>query len=645
MTQEKQNIKYLNTDFSPDKLKDLKIKELISLCGEIREQIIDATYKNGGHLASNLGVVELTVALHYILKTPADKLIFDVGHQCYAHKLITGRSLETLRRRHGISGFTSPKESEYDTVWAGHSSTSLSSALGLCRARDITGGSHNVVAMIGDASLSSGMAFEALNDIGNYSGKLVVVLNDNEMSIEKNVGALSTHLSRIRLNPNYRGIKKRFAYFLLAIPLIGKPLKRLMEKIKNLFSLLIIRRNIFDDFGIKYAGPYDGHSLPELIKALKNAVRADRPVLLHVITKKGKGYPDSENNPVCFHGVKQGFGGRAPEFSKSIGQYLTLLAKDNPKITAVTAAMSEGTGLRPFAEAFPKNYFDVGICEQHAVTLCAGMATGGLKPYFAVYSTFLQRAIDQVSNDICIPNLPVTLLIDRAGISGSDGETHQGVLDISFLSALPNMTIYAPADLNQLRLALKFSQSFMSPLAIRYGNSYSGELCDLAGKADIEIKEYGNTDLDLNSFYAWQRLTAVCGQNINIITYGNALLSIAFLAAGELKQKGIHVGIINAACIKPLDTGLLSGLSGVCVVMEEVMPHGSLFSAVSSYLTNNPNKQDTLELKKLCLPEEYIPHGTQQQLFSDYGVSVSKLCELLQSSTNTNTNTNTDSGL
>lgn len=595
----------------PDDIKKLKIPELKELSQDIRQQIISVVYENGGHLSSNLGTVELTVALHYVFNTPDDKLIFDVGHQCYAHKIITGRKdkISTLRKFGGISGFTNPSESKYDCVTAGHSSTSLSQSLGFCRARDLSGGKYNIVAVIGDGALSGGMAFEALNDIGNSKTKLIIVLNDNEMSIEKNVGAVSRHLTKLRLSKSYRYLKKGFRKFIFSIPLIGKPINIITDAVKRLLLKIFVSKSIFDCLGIKYVGTYDGNDLLDIIKALKNASEMDRPVLIHIYTKKGKGYAPSEENPSKFHSVKKGFVSTQTDFSKCFGKELCSLAEADKKIVAVTAAMKDGTGLTEFSEKFGGRFFDVGICEQHAVTMCAGMASGGLKPYFSVYSTFLQRAFDQISNDICIPNLPVTFIIDRAGLVGSDGETHHGVLDISYLCCLPNMTVYSPKDLTDLSTVLKFSLNFNSPLAIRYGNEYFGEF-----ENHFAIK-YGK----------WEIISAL--KDINIISYGGRMLHIALDTKKLLTAKGKDIGIINAAFIKPLDELMLKNLKGICVVLEECMPFGSLYSSICAYIC-----KENLPLRAVPvnLSDKYITHGKTSKLLDSVGISPENIANIIK---------------
>lgn len=594
----------------PSDLKNLSNNELSLLSKEIREQIIYTVNQNGGHLSSNLGTVELILALHKVFNTPKDKLIFDVGHQCYAHKIITGRKdrFITMRQSGGLSGYINPAESVYDTVIAGHSSTSLSQALGFCRARDLKGEDYHVIAVIGDGSLGSGMAFEALNDIGNSHTRLIIVLNDNEMSIEKNVGAVSHHLSKLRLSKGYINIKKGFKKFIFSIPVIGKPLNKIADAIKRLIIKVFVSKSIFDCLGISYFGTFDGNDIPELVKAFNSAMEMDKPVVLHINTKKGMGYEPAEQNPGLYHSTRKGFLSGQTDFSAKTGQTLCDLALKNDRIIAVTAAMKDGTGLTEFAKKYPERFFDVGICEQHAITMCAGMAANGFKPYFCVYSTFLQRAFDQISNDVCLPKLPVTLIIDRAGLVGSDGETHHGVLDIAYLSCLPDMTVYAPKDLQDLQSVIEFSERFNSPLAIRYENEYEGEF-------DLHTAvEHGK----------WEIICPV--DSVNIIAYGGRMLHTALKVKDILKEKGINCGVINSAFIKPLDKILLNSLNGKCIVLEESMPFGSLYSMICSYIfTNNLS----LRAIPVTLRDRYITHGSVKDLLKDNDMSPQSIAEKL----------------
>lgn len=595
----------------PYDLKKLNAKQLSGLAEEIREQIINIVNHSGGHLSSNLGTVELTLAIHRVFNAPTDKIIFDVGHQCYTHKIISGRKsgLISLRQTGGVSGFVNPSESEYDAIYAGHSGTSLSQALGMCRARDLKNQSHNVVAVIGDGSLGSGMALEALNDIGNSKTKIIIILNDNDMSIEKNVGAISRHLRKLRLNRSYISLKRGFNRFIFRIPIIGKAIKFVCDAIKRAI-LFFVSKSIFDKMGIKYSGPYDGHDIAALIKAFNSAKEYDSPLLLHIHTKKGKGYKPAEDNPELYHSINKGFLAGHSEFSQKSGDMLCKMAEKDDSIVAVTASMKDGTGLSGFAQKFPQRFYDVGICEQHAVTLCAGLAAGGCKPYFCVYSTFLQRAYDQISNDIALSKQPVTFIIDKAGLVGKDGETHHGIFDVAFLTGLPNMTIYMPKDLYDLESILNFSLSFNAPLAIRYGSGY-----------------YGEFDFHKELIYGkWEPLTKLCG--INIIAYGNNMLHLAFKVRQLLFAENTEIGIINAAFIKPLDNMFINTLGGTAVILEESLPCGNLYSMICSYISTN---NIALKAVSICLPDSYIGHGCNEYLLSKYDMSAEKIALKIKS--------------
>ncbi len=449
-------------------LKKLNIKQLPELCEEIRSKLLQTVLNNGGHLASNLGVVELTVALHYVFDD-TDKIVWDVGHQSYVHKMLTGRlsEIDTLRQSGGLSGFTDVKESEYDSFGAGHASTAISAALGIAKARDISNQNFDVVAVVGDGALTGGLSYEGLNSIGNT--KMFIVLNDNNMSIGDNVGSATKNLSKMRISKGYLNFKRRTKKFLSKVPLVGKPLLRLGTNIARNMRLKRLHNIYFENFNIKYVGPANGHDVKELVfylSKIKNNI--DKPTVLHCITKKGKGYEAAEKDPQKYHGISPKNSKSNCDMSETVGRTLTEIAVDNPKITVITAAMADGTGTSVFKDAYPQRFFDVGIAEEHAVTFAAGLAMQGLKPYVAVYSTFLQRAYDQIVHDVCLQNLPVTFCIDRAGLVGQDGKTHQGLFDIPFLSSIPNITLLAPATVMQLKQMLTWSVSQSGPIAIRY---------------------------------------------------------------------------------------------------------------------------------------------------------------------------------
>ena len=494
----------------PEDLKNMSDEEMELLSYAIREFLIEHVSKTGGHLASNLGVVELTIALHKIFDSPRDKIIWDVGHQSYVHKILTGRAdaFDTLRQFGGLSGFPKGKESAHDAFDTGHSSTSISAAAGYAAARDIQGEDYEVVAVIGDGSLTGGMAYEALNNIGASKSKLIVILNDNGMSISPNIGGISRHLGSLRTSKGYLSAKSFVKNKIGAIPSVGKGIAQGLADIKNDIKYTILERGgvLFEELGFTYFGPVDGHHLPELLDVLSKAKNLNEPVLIHVITKKGKGYRNAEQNPGKFHGIgsfdpetgKEAAKSEKPTYSKVMGEYLTELAKKDPRVVAITAAMGEATGLGGFAEKFPERFFDVGIAEQHAVTFAAGLAKAGMRPFVCIYSSFLQRAYDQMLEDVCMQELPVTFMIDRAGIVGADGETHHGIFDLSYLATMPQLTVLAPTSDEMLRASMDFAMEQVGPCAIRYPR---GEvMTEEEGRIPSlmyynRMMEYGNTIL------------------------------------------------------------------------------------------------------------------------------------------------------
>ena len=522
--------KFLKEIKSPKDLKKLNNDELKLLCGEIREVLINTVSKNGGHLASNLGAVELTVAIHSVLNAPEDSVIFDVGHQCYTHKLLTGRfeDFHTIRQENGISGFMRPDESLYDPFVTGHASNSLAAAYGIHKANILSGKSATSIAVIGDGSMTGGLALEALNNIGGSKGNFIVILNDNKMSISKNVGSVSAHLKRIRFKPGYYRFKSGTENVLSKIPLIGKPLHKTLSKVKKGLTRQLYKNNIFESFGFKYIGPVDGHNIEQLKAVLKIAMGQNKPCFIHAITVKGKGYSYAEQQPGDYHGVSAfdshdglvNKGGLC--FSSVAGETLCRLAENNDKICAITAAMTTGTGLSEFARKYKNRFFDVGIAEEYAATFSAGLAAAGMRPYFAVYSSFLQRSYDQIIHDTAIAGLPVCYLIDRAGIVGEDGETHQGLFDVAFLSTVPGMTIYSPASYKELIGCIENSVSVSSPTAIRYprGNElYSFEYSQkdftvFSNNGRVAIVTYGI--ITANALKA-QQLAAECGIAADVI--------------------------------------------------------------------------------------------------------------------------------
>lgn len=597
---------YLEKINSVEDLKKLKVSELPAYAEDVRQYICDTVRRQGGHLASNLGVVELTIALHYVFNCPKDKIVFDVGHQAYTHKIITGRrdSFYDLRSSNGVSGFPRRDESEYDSFSTGHSSTSLSAALGLARARDLAGGDENVIALIGDGALTGGMAYEALNDIGDSGKRMIIILNDNKMSISKNVGAMSEYLGKLRLSKKYSKVKRNIKNNLEVLPVIGDGIIRGLDKLKSAVKNAVIFNQIFESFGLSYYGPFDGHDIPLLIDIFSRTEFKKGPVIIHVVTEKGKGVGAAEKDPSKYHGLNPVVETEVSEnYSSILSKKIVALAESNKKIVAITAAMQAGTGLKEFAEKFPDRYFDVGIAEQHAVTMAAGMAAGGLKPYFAVYSSFLQRAYDQVLHDVCIDSLPVTFLIDHAGAVEGDGATHQGIFDIAYLSSLPNMTILQPKDANELNLMLEFSVTFNAPLAIRYPKS--------------AISVYENTEIfkELN----WEVLKKSNNKDVFVFALGGDMIKIAY----NLPD---YVNIINVRVIKPLDYAMLDSIleSGAkkLIILEDSILQGGLGTAVSAYVAE---KSANASVFSFGYNNEFPKGYTRQEIYSLSGISVQNI--------------------
>ena len=597
---------------SPADVKRLDEKDLAKLCSEIREKLIETVSLNGGHLSPNLGVVELTVALHRTFNLPKDSIVWDVGHQSYTHKLLTGRfdDFYTLRQKGGISGFPKRSESKYDDFNTGHSSTSISAAYGIARAKMLSGDQSHTVAVIGDGSFTGGLAFEAMNNAGRFKKNFIVILNDNKMSISKNVGAFPRYLTTVRIQPWYIRVKKNTEKVLSKIPLFGRPISAFLRRSKSKIKNLVYKNTLFDCFGFTYIGPIDGHDIPELENALSAAKKFNSPVLLHVVTKKGKGYLPAEENPGAFHGIgKFDIDSGEPisshkGFSAEFGNALCDLAEKDKKICAITAAMAKGTGLEKFSIYHKERFFDVGIAEEHAVTFACGLASKGMRPVFAVYSTFLQRAYDQILHDVCIQHLPVVFAIDRAGLVGSDGETHQGIFDLSFLTSIPNMTVMAPKNGSELSEMLEFALlNFNSPIAIRYprGQAYDGLEEHNApiryGKAEMIIEE----------------------SDIALVAAGNMLIT-ALAVRDKLKEKGYNITVVNERFIKPVDTDMLDRLSEshrLIVTMEENVLSGGFGEAVCQYYDDTCNDIDVLNI---ALPDDYVEHGNVDILRRESGV-------------------------
>lgn len=600
--------RFLDKINNPEDIKKLNIQELKILSTEIRKFVIDSVSKTGGHLASNLGVIELTLAIHYVFDCPVDKIVWDVGHQSYIHKIITGRKdkMSTLRQFGGMSGFPKREDSIYDAFNTGHSSTSISSALGIARARDIKGNDNEVVAIIGDGALTGGMAFEGLNDAGRSSSKLIVILNDNEMSISKNVGGLSQYLSKIRTAPAYHSTKKDVEKMLTKIPLVGNNLKKVIHRAKEGVKQMIVPGMLFEELGFKYLGPIDGHNIEILIDVLERAKKDKGPILIHACTCKGKGYEFSEKRPNKFHGVSA-FNPKTGKkidtsvkatYSKIFGDELCKKAKQREDFAVITAAMVDGTGLTDFSIKYPEKIFDIGIAEQHAVTMAAGLATEGIIPIVAIYSSFLQRAYDQIIQDVALQNLHVVFAIDRAGLVGRDGETHQGVFDVAFLSQIPNITVMAPADYIELENMLSYAiDEHSGPIALRYPRGSSDENLN-ASSTKIEL---GKGVIEKE------------GKDVSIITSGR-MVQTAIKISNKLKEYDISVEIANIRFIKPLDEELiLSSCSKTkrAVIIDETIKDGSISCKIASLLPKE------VEVMVKTLPNKFISHGSVEELLKD----------------------------
>lgn len=598
----------------PSDLKRMNLKQLKQLAEELRAEIIKVVSKQGGHLSSNLGMVELTIAMHYVFDAPEDKLVFDVGHQTYAHKLLTGRytQFQNLRARDGASGFPQAEESEYDSFTAGHASTAISAALGMARSRDIMHDDYNVVALVGDGALTGGMCYEALNDAGQSNTRMIVILNDNAMSIAPNVGAMSQYLTHLRQSKTYRAFKRTVRRCLAKIPKIGMPLFRFLEWFRDMLKSLFIDGRFFDALGFEYIGPIDGHDLKHLIRILRRSKDATEPLLIHAVTQKGKGYRPAEDHPDQYHGVAPFLmesGEQRGEAHIACGaiaaKQLAEMAENDIRICAISAAMPTGTGLNLFQDAHPERFFDVGIAEEHAVTMAAGMAFQGMKPYVAIYSTFLQRAYDQIMMDVCRNALPVTFMIDRAGLVGADGATHQGVMDLTYLRSIPNMIVAAPRDIRDLKKLMALSQNVQMPMAIRYPKEG-----DDMGPGIQTQRDFGIGD--------WELLSS--GQDVMIFAVGR-MVQLAMQASIELMGKHISVGVVDARFIKPMDHEMLIQQARqvkLVVTIEENVLAGGFGEGVMEILS-----QEALNIPILAMgiPDRFVTHASIDQQLEACGLS------------------------
>lgn len=607
----------------PTDIKAMNIKQLRQLAEELRQEIIEVVSEQGGHLASNLGVVELTIAMHYVYDAPEDKLIMDVGHQSYAHKLLTGRyeSFKRLRSRGGASGFPQMDESEYDAFTAGHASTAISAALGMARTRDIMHGDYDVVALVGDGALTGGMCYEALDDAGQSNTRMTVLLNDNEMSIAPNVGAVSRHLTRMRQSKGYIAVKQGVRGHLENRPGFGSRLYRTLDRMRNHLRALFVDDKFFSALGFKYIGPVDGHDLKQLIRVLRRSRSYDKPQLIHIVTQKGRGYRPAEDHPVDFHGVAPFYMESGKKKSDSeiasgriAARQLIEMADNDIRICAVTAAMPMGTGMDEFEKAHPDRFFDVGIAEEHAVTMAAGMASQGMKPYVAIYSTFLQRAYDQILMDVCRNELPVTFLIDRAGLVGEDGETHQGVFDLSYLRSVPGLVIASPRDIRDLKKLVDLSQRVNGPMAIRYPRCCEDMGPGIQSQRDFSIGQ-------------WELLSD--GRDVMIFAVGR-MVQLAMQAAIELMGKGIAAGVVDARFVAPMDLNLLyDKASGarLVVTIEENALAGGFGEGVLDALADKDIDRPVLTLG---VPDRFICHGTVAQQMEECGLDAMSIADSIR---------------
>lgn len=600
-------------------LKKLNKKDKIELAQELRNFILENVSKTGGHVASNLGVVELTIALESVFDVTEDKIIWDVGHQCYPHKILNGRKdkFKNIRQFNGISGFPKYDESETDCFNTGHSSTSISAAMGLAKARDLQHKKYNVIAVIGDGALTGGMALEALNHVGSSGTKLIVILNDNEMSISKNIGGINKLLTNLRIRKNYNRSNEYGKLYLSKVPIVGNVFVRYISKLKDSIKQLFLPGMYFEEIGFRYLGPVDGHDISRLEDIFRNVKCLDGPTIIHVVTKKGKGYTPAEENPNKFHGISafdistgELLKPKSADYSEIFGNKLVELAKKDKKIVGITAAMKSGTGLNNFAERFPDRFYDVGIAEQHALTFAAGLARGGMKPFVSIYSSFYQRGYDQVIHDICLQNLPVIMCVDRAGLVGNDGDTHQGLYDLSFFNVVPNLVIMCPKNFTELEMMMEFALLLERPVVIRYPRG---------GESKFESK-----DLKLKLGKSEELLS---GNDISIITIGNTVYK-GLKIAEKLKNNNITCDVINSRFLKPFDSKNILESITKCkrvVVIEDSTEIGGLSWTVKSLICDN-NLKD-IKIKCYSYPDKFIEHGSVSDLEKKYKLDVDSIYE------------------
>lgn len=620
--------KLLDKIKEPNDIKKIRPEQRERLAKEIRHFLVNKVSRTGGHLASNLGTVELTMALHLVLHFPEDKLVWDVGHQAYTHKILTGRKegFDSLRQFGGMSGFPKRKESDCDAFDVGHSSTSISAAIGLAQARDMTGGHNKVFAVIGDGALSGGMAYEALNNAARMKSNLVIVLNDNDMSITENVGGMANYLGKIRTGTNYKHLKDSVETALRSIPEVGDNLADHIKHSKDVVKRLFISGMLFEDMGITYIGPIDGHNIEEMRKAFTSAKRAEEAVIVHVVTKKGKGYPYAENKPSAFHGVEP-FDVKTGEIRKKsgletytqvFGKTIIRLAAEDDRVAAISAAMPSGTGLMEYRELFPERYFDVGIAEEHAVTFAGGLAAGGLRPIVALYSTFLQRAYDQILHDVCLQNLPVVFAIDRSGLVGSDGETHQGVFDTSFLTNIPNLTVMSPASGDELAKMLTFAVELGGPVAVRYPR---GEVCMRKEFSKAEESSSDAADRQDKELTLGKAQVVYRGNKVALLGVG-AMAETALLVREQLLEKGIEATVVNVRFVKPFDEALVRELAKThetLVTIEENVKTGGFGQMIGAFLLEEGISD--IRFIPVSLPDSFIEHGSVALLREKYGLT------------------------